>query len=241
MSHKTFEQTYYQILELPPNAGQHEVVAAYHKAKLAYSPDSPALYTMFTKEEAQELLKLIEEAFRVLSNQNSRREYDNILLSRTRQPTESDLPDFAPLTTEVKEKPLQQVKTQMSAEYNLNKPLTNSQIPIAHPTAQTIPAGFAKSRLSVYEIKDDLEKEIVGNTNFDGAYFKKIRSYKNINLEQLSRETRISRSYLAAIEADDFEALPAPVFLRGFVIQLARLLGLDENRAATSYLSRVKK
>lgn len=231
MTHKPAEQTYYQILDLSPNAAHHDIVAAYQKAKLAYAPDSPALYTMFSKEEAEELLKLIEEAFRILSNQSSRKEYDHLLLNRSRQPTAVDLPDFAPAKENSTEDGAKQVQpARQSPQNSFNIPLSGN-----------IPAGFAKSRLSVYEVNSEIEKEIANKSEVNGAFIRKIRQYKNINLDQLSKETRISRSYLAAIEADDYEALPAPVFLRGFIIQLSRILGLEENQAATSYMSRVKK
>src|SRR6185312_17567797 len=106
--------------------------------------------------------------------------------------------------------------------------------PVAASIPANIPDGFAKTRLSVYEVKPDLEKEIAAQTVFDGPFFRKVRQYKGINLDQLSKETRISRSYLAAVEADDYEALPAPVFVQGFVAQLSRILGLSESAAVTA-------
>src|SRR6185312_11288090 len=113
--------------------------------------------------------------------------------------------------------------------------------PVAASIPANIPDGFAKTRLSVYEVKPDVEKEIAAQTVFDGPFLRKIRQYKNINLDQLSKETRISRSYLAALEADDYEALPAPVFVRGFIAQISRLLGLAENATIASYMARFKK
>src|SRR5438045_2686451 len=76
------ESSYYEILEIEPTASGRDVHTAYMRAKETYSPDSPALYTMFTPEEARELLKMIEEAFTVLSNQVKRQEYDLSLARR---------------------------------------------------------------------------------------------------------------------------------------------------------------
>jgi curved DNA-binding protein CbpA len=229
MSSRSLDQTFYQVLEIPITAAHHEIVAAYQRAKEAYAPDSPALYTMFTPEEAVEIRKLVEEAFLILGNQTKRREYDQRLLNRSPQPTAKDLPDFAPQKDSAFEN--------KSTNSNNKSPSNDT----ANFSTSTVPDGFVKSRLSVYEVKPDLEKEIKTQTTFDGAFLRKIRQYKNINLDQLSKETRISRSYLAALESDDYEALPAPVFLRGFVIQVARMLGLDENAVASSYMSRIKK
>jgi curved DNA-binding protein CbpA len=228
------EQTYYEVLEISQSAHHQEIVNAYTRAKEAYSPESPALYTMFTKEEAEEIRKLIEEAFLILGNQSKRKEYDAQLLARGSKSKSHNLPDFTPdeagnYSVKSVEPKKNQPKESGNAEPK-NIPLTNN-----------VPDGFAKSRLSVYETNPELEKEIATQTQFDGAFLRKIRQYKNVNIDQLSKETRIGRSYLAALEAEDFSALPAPVFLRGFVIQYARVLGLNETAVANSYMSRVKK
>jgi len=49
-------------------------------------------------------------------------------------------------------------------------------------------------------------------------------------LEQVSASTRIPRDKLMAIEGNDPSAFAAPVYLRGFVRQFARHLGLDGDR-----------
>src|ERR1035441_6535333 len=73
-------QNFYEILEVSPGANQEDVYRAFHKAKATYSPNSPAMYSIFSKEEASELIKLIEEAYSVLSDPSRRREYDLKLL-----------------------------------------------------------------------------------------------------------------------------------------------------------------
>jgi len=227
MTQRLQDQNYYDILEVTATAPQHEIVLAYQRAKEAYSPESPALYTMFSKEEAAELRKLIEEAFAVLGNQTKRREYDMILVAREKRSGVMHLPDLG------------SIPEPTTPSVGRNPPASSLTASSTLPT--NVPEGFAKTRLSVYEVKPEIEKEIAAQTVFDGPFFRKIRQYKNINLDQLSKETRISRSYLAAVEADDFEALPAPVFVRGFVAQMARILGLSETATVASYMSRFKK
>lgn len=121
------------------------------------------------------------------------------------------------------------------------KPEELPDIKAAEPKASAVPQGFSKSRGNVYEIDAAFEEEIKNSKEFDGEYLKKIRQYKGISIEQMSKETRISKSYLAAVEANDYEALPAPVFARGFVVQVARFLSLDDNAVAQSYMSKYKK
>ena len=67
---------YYEVLEVAEDAPPHEVHKAYQRAKSTYSSDNPALYSMFSPEEARELLRLIEEAYMVLGNLGLRKSYN---------------------------------------------------------------------------------------------------------------------------------------------------------------------
>ncbi len=219
------EQTYYEILEIEPGAAQNEIHLAYQKAKSTYSPDSPALFTMFSEDEARELLDLIEEAFETLSNQARRKKYDASLA--VRHSSKQELPDLE-VTTDNEDHSSSRTDTKNSPGVRvLNK-------------RDSVPEGFAKTKFSVYEVDKDLEQEIAESNEFDGPFLQKVRLYKQINLEQISNETRISKSYLSALEGDDYEALPAAVFVRGFVVQVARTLGLDEQKTASLYMTKFK-
>jgi cytoskeletal protein RodZ len=57
-------------------------------------------------------------------------------------------------------------------------------------------------------------------------------------LEAISARTKIRRTYLQAIEEERFEALPPPVFLRGFVREFAACLGLPGDEVARALLKR---
>ncbi len=60
-----------------------------------------------------------------------------------------------------------------------------------------------------------------------GAILKSVRQDKELTLEEISQLTRIREKYLAAIEADNWDALPSSVQQKGFVRSYARALGLD--------------
>ena|SRR5271157_2805123 len=58
------------------------------------------------------------------------------------------------------------------------------------------------------------------------------REKRNLELEQISRELKISPRFLEAIEKEQFAKLPGTVFAKSFVRQYARMLGLDEEELA---------
>jgi curved DNA-binding protein CbpA len=227
MRNRNDQQNYYEILEISAEATPYEIHAAYKKAKETYSPDSPALYSMFTPEEAQDLIALIEEAYRTLSDHSRRSLYDREVGSDKNLATEAGLEDM----------PLPDVEP-------LNSPKPKPPVTTYSASAsskESVPEGFARTKFGIYEVDSEFEGLLKTTEAFDGTLIQKVRLYKNINLDQLSDETRISRQYLAAIEAHDFEALPAPVFVRGFVSQIARALGIDQKQAASSYMELLKK
>lgn len=68
-----------------------------------------------------------------------------------------------------------------------------------------------------------------------GASFKKARESKNVSLDKIAVETRISSRFLVAIENEQFELLPGGIFNRGFIRTYAERLGLDPEEAITAY------
>ncbi len=77
--------------------------------------------------------------------------------------------------------------------------------------------------------------------NVTGAYLKKVRESLAISLEEMSSATKISKTYINALEEDQYKKLPAPVYVRGFVTQMAKILKLPYEKVAIGYMDRVKK
>jgi DnaJ-class molecular chaperone len=200
-------QNYYEILEIKPSAAEHEIHEAYQRAKATYSVDSPALYTMFTPQEAQALNRLIEEAYSVLGNQRLRHAYDS--------------------------------KLQNGEVATTSKP-DQKNPPTAKAAQLATESGFGKTKFGTFKINDDFEREIQASMEFEGNLIKRVREYKEITIDQIAEFTRINRSHLEAIENNDYTTMPAPVFVRGFLAQVSRLLGLDENKVTRTYLKRYK-
>lgn len=60
-----------------------------------------------------------------------------------------------------------------------------------------------------------------------GTYLKREREVRQISVEELAQNTRIPLNMLHALEADEELALPADVFVRGYVRSYCRALGID--------------
>ena len=65
-----------------------------------------------------------------------------------------------------------------------------------------------------------------------GETLRRARQKRNLDLNQVSRELKISTRFLEAIENGEFDRLPGGVFAKSFVRQYARLLNVDEEEAA---------
>ncbi len=119
--------------------------------------------------------------------------------------------------------------------------VTNSEFTVRRREATTgLPSDTGKCPLGTYKIDLAMEQEIATQTEFDGLFIQKVRLYKQVSLEKLSVSSRIGKTYLIALESNDFKNLPATVFLRGFLVQVAKQLGLDEAKVVASYMGRAK-
>jgi len=195
-------KTYCEILGVSENSPQHIIHAAYLNARKTYSLDNPEVSNSFSRAEAQELERLVEEAFAVLGNYSMRAFY--------------------------------QRKNQASPKQINPKPNGLS------PVKTKLPNGIRTTSISTYQVDRSFEKEIVQAQVFDGEFLKKIRKYKCISVEQMSRATKIKSTYIESIEDNDFDTLPAPVYTRGFIIQISKILDLPAEEVASSYMCQYK-
>ena len=72
-----------------------------------------------------------------------------------------------------------------------------------------------------------------------GADLKKIREARGMSLRHIAAVTKIGLRFLEYVEEDRFAFLPATVYLRGFLLEYARLVGIDPRRTADAYMSRL--
>jgi flagellar biosynthesis protein FlhG len=85
---------------------------------------------------------------------------------------------------------------------------------------------------------DELDEIDEEQGEFDGSRLRRCRLQREMELEEVAGVTKVNPAYLAFIEEERFDALPAPVYVRGFVAAFASCLGLDGSRVARSYMQR---
>ena len=76
---------------------------------------------------------------------------------------------------------------------------------------------------------------------FNGELLRHVRKARGMSVQVLAERTRISPRHIENLEADRYDALPATVYLRGIVMNIARELGLDPLRVSKGYLALVEK
>ncbi len=107
-----------------------------------------------------------------------------------------------------------------------------------HEQSPPDPAEDAALDVERAMLRAELAHEIGPNTPFTGSLLRKVRESQGVDLEEISRYTKISQVQLHAIEEEDFAGLPAFVYLRGFVQEVAKFLKLDPTQVARTYLRR---
>ena len=68
-----------------------------------------------------------------------------------------------------------------------------------------------------------------------GETLRQARAYKGVTLKEAEQATRINRHHLAALEDENFAALPPLIYQRGIVRNYAAFLDLDPNKVLTMF------
>lgn len=68
-----------------------------------------------------------------------------------------------------------------------------------------------------------------------GEYLRKKRELREVTLEEIASITRICTRYLQALEDDDYECIPADVFVKGFLRAYAKCIGLAPDEIISLY------
>lgn len=201
--------TYYELLEIPANASFVEIRHAYRDMLAIYNEDSLSTYALFSPEERESMLELIEKAFHTLVDEHKRSEYDRMLMASGKIKTEDQ--------TQHKEK---------------------KSIPIFQPGTTMDKGRFFKNikeKIKEEEARNIL-KDIHEKDRVSGKDLKKLRKALGIELQEIFEIARISVSMLQAIEDNDAQNLPAQIYLKNFLTSYAEILQLDPKKIIDGYI-----
>ncbi len=70
-----------------------------------------------------------------------------------------------------------------------------------------------------------------------GAWLRSQREVRQVELKTITQSSKINIRYLEALEHDRFDLLPATIFVRGFLREYARIVGLDPDEVLNFYLA----
>ncbi|MCL2012184.1 MAG: helix-turn-helix domain-containing protein [Cystobacterineae bacterium] len=76
---------------------------------------------------------------------------------------------------------------------------------------------------------------------YSGPLLEEIRCFHGMTLGELADVTRVAQHHLQNIEGEQYDRLPATVYLRGYLKSVARELGLDVQLVSQSYLDRMQQ
>ncbi len=79
------------------------------------------------------------------------------------------------------------------------------------------------------------------DVDYDGSRLRRSRMNRGIELDEVAGVTKVTLTYLKALEEEAFDCLPPAVYVRGFVSAYARAIGLDGKRVADSYMVRYEQ
>lgn len=230
MFRRLSEQDYYQVLEVAYDASPEEIQSAYEDAREIYSREALVSVSILSEQERRRTYERIAEAYQTLIAEESRRLYDESLgiprrsPSRSRGVMEKHEPalilssSLNPLDTEALSEALEEAEPALPSSA---PPLPPPERPSPEPRRSPLQLGLTEEAT--------------------GEFLRLAREALGLDLSIISEETKIGCSMLEYIETERLDRLPAPVYLKNFTLQIARCLGLDEEKVARTYLSRIRR
>jgi curved DNA-binding protein CbpA len=202
---------YYELLEVAFNASSLEIHHAYKEMYELYHEDSIASYSFFPREEREEILAKLEEAYSTLIDEKKRSHYDHLLMERG-----------------ILEEEMQYQKDRKTLGLVTNSERSNNNTTLK-----------IRNRLKSIVSSNPTIQEILNQDVLSGKDLKKIRDELGVPLEMISEMVKVRMAYLQAIEDDQIEKAPSRVFLKGFLKAYADCIGLDADIVASRYLKRI--
>jgi curved DNA-binding protein CbpA len=205
---RLIEQNFYELLGVEFDASSFEINRAYKENYQLYHEDSLISYSLFSREEREEILSKLDEAFSTLVDEQKRSRYDQSLIECgiLKEGTKS-----------------QNSRRTMGRISDSNHSRNNTILAI-------------RSELRAMVSSNIVIQEILTHDILRGKDLKRIREELGVSLETVTEMTKIRTIFLHAIEEDESEKAPSGMFLKSYVRAYAQSIGLDADSVAIRYL-----
>ena len=243
------EENYYQILEVLKTASLVEIRDAYEGKLEETQLDAFAAYSLLPEDETEEILLHFSQAFMTLANPIARAKYDDEL----QQGTVSV--EMQPVTkkehlTKIKKSVRVKTKTVPLPLITPKKAKAEKEIEIKKSVIRNIVEETHAERLGNYQklsAKNELAEESLeefystfkthgSKLSYNGTILQQIRKIKSITLEELAQITCIRKTYLRAIEDENFSKFTSEIYLKGYLLCYIEALQLPKEQVLTDYV-----
>ncbi len=204
-------RTFYEVLGIERTASLPQVERAYRFCLEMYGDGALATYSLLQPGEQEEARARVREAYEVLRDPARRRAYDLSLATPLFRPLRDNGPAVVPAGG--------------SSAPGPSAVPTSAAPPVEDPGPASA-APFPTGPVFLAEV-------------VTGAALRRFREARGVSLEEIAHKSKISSRFLRYIEDERFDMLPAPVYLRGFLSEYARAVGLEPRGTAEAYLTRV--
>jgi curved DNA-binding protein CbpA len=199
----------YELLEVAYDASPLEIRQAYKEMVQLYQDDSLASYSFFSREEREQILVKLDEAYSTLIDEKKRLCYDQWLIGS------------GILEEGMK---YQGDRKTLSLISDAKRSRTNELL-------------RRKSELKASVSSNSVIQEVLAHDVLSGKDLKKIRNELGVSLEMISDVAKIRVVLLRAIEEDQFGKTLSRMFLKSFLRSYAQSIGLDPDVVVPRYLN----
>ncbi|MCU7904241.1 MAG: DUF4115 domain-containing protein [Candidatus Thiodiazotropha sp. (ex Epidulcina cf. delphinae)] len=81
----------------------------------------------------------------------------------------------------------------------------------------------------------DENQPSTGSTEGPGSQLRKARKRQGLEQTEMATQLHLSQAMIEALESDNYEKLPKPVFVQGYLRNYSRLLGVNEDAVIEAY------
>jgi hypothetical protein len=263
--------SWYDVLDVPPDATQNQIDVGYEKALALIEGRAIGGYLMLDPDAARTARDDIETAYLILSDKEERARFDAELsrhqgtasapsrpADEPQKPTPEGADPLAKRASGGRPPPGRMPADPIQADPTPAAPLPGERPPgdaprlvlrilapvedVSRPVSQGAgpvhESGGAPGSASAPPDSGDL---LFGESEVNGQVIRRLREARGMSLEQIAALTHILRVHLMAIEENDLPLLPARVYLRGFLTQVARVLRVDPKHLSEGYLAFVQR